>query len=325
MDRNGILRFLRALSATNVAARGPWITASCPLAPFTHQSGKDAHPSFAIEVKDDAESRYNCFSCGGGDLMSLVFALKHHGASLPRYDLKTATEIAVADGEHPLHFNVKEWGQPAKALEEYVVFPERWLETFMPALQSPRASRYLSKRGLSQEIVQALDLRYDTELNAVCFPIRDFDKRLCGLRGRRIAPADDEPRYHMYGNHKGQRNTLVWYGESWIDFDQPLVLVESVFDLASVYRVYRNVAAPLSVSFSEPRAKRLKQATEIITLFDSDKAGDKARERISKYLPRTRCRHVHLPEGVKDPGELNVDDIRTLLQGLVKLPRGEAA
>lgn len=324
MNRNGIRRFLRALDAKHVRDNGRWITASCVLAPWTHQSGKDDHPSFAIEVRDDAESKYNCFSCGGGDLMSLVFKLKHFGAAPPKYDLKVATEIAVADGEHPIHFNVKEWGEQA-ALEEYVVFPEMWLATFMPAAQSPRATKYLRKRGLSEELVQALDIRYDTEKDAVCFPIRDFEGQLCGLRGRRLNPSDDVPRYHMYGNHKGQRNTLVWYGESWVDFDQPLVLVESVFDLASVYRVYRNVAAPLSVSFSEPRAKRLKGATSILTLFDSDKAGDKARERIAKYLPKTRCRHVYLPEGVKDPGELGVEEIRELLQGLVKLPRGEAA
>lgn len=318
MNKSGILKFLKALSATNVNSSGKWVQASCPLAPWTHQSGKDSHPSFAIEIADTSESKCNCFTCGGGDLTWLVLQLKHYGAKPPRYDLKTATEVAMADGEHPVSFNVKEWGTPVE-VEEYVTLPELWLATFMPAMKSPRARKYLHKRGLDQDVIEALDLRYDTDKDTICFPIRDFDGVLCGLRGRRLAPTDDQPRYHLYGDHEGRRNTQVWYGEAWLDFDQPLVIAESVFDAASVFRVYRNVCAPMSVSFSEARTKRLKGATEIITLFDNDKAGTKARQRMDKYLPKTPMRHLYLPEGVKDPGECTVEELIELLRGNVRI------
>lgn len=319
MNKADVLRFLKALNATQVTHRSGWVQASCPLAPFTHQSGTDAHPSFAIEVADDRESIYNCFSCGGGDLIGLVHLLAHHGAKAPRYDLKTAMELAVADGDRPIAFAVKEWGEEAEA-EPYVTFPELWLATFMSALQSPRAMKYLYKRRLSDELIERLDLRYDTSLDTVCFPIRDFHGTLCGLRGRRIAPSGEQPRYHMYGNHDKQRNNSVWYGEAWLDFDQPLLIVESVFDLASVLPLYDNVCAPLSVSFSEAKAKRLKQAVEIVTLFDADKGGDKARSRIGAYLPAARLTHVIPPDGT-DPGDLTEIELRGLLTGWLKLKK----
>jgi Toprim-like len=323
MEQAAVIHFLRALGARSITPGSRWVQASCPLAPWTHQSGKDAHPSFAVQVVDDKESAYNCFSCGGGDLISLVHRLHDYGAGPPKYDLKTAMDLAVADGERPLKFKVKEWGEPAES-EPYITFPEPWLATFTHAVDSPRAMKYLTrKRRLPVSVIRALDIRYDTERDTVCFPIRDFDGVLCGLRGRYIAPTDDQPRYHMYANAKGLRNNMVWYGESWLEFDKPVVLCESVFDLASIYRVYSNVGAPLSASFREEKARRLKQAIEIVTMFDADKAGDKARQRVDKYFRSARVEHLYLPEGT-DPGEATTALLREVIGNRLKLKREDA-
>jgi len=319
MNKAGVIQYLKALGAANVSQHGSWVQASCPLAPWEHSSGRDTHPSFAIEIKDNDPSRYNCFTCGGGDLTSLLFKLQHHGAATPRYDLKSATAIAVADGEHPIRFAVKEWGEDAEAALPYYTLPEVWLDTFIPATRAPRAVKYLRSRGLSTSLATRLDLRFDTDKDAICFPIRDFDGVLCAMRARRIAPRDDQPRYHVYGDADGNRNTLVWYGEPWVDFDQPIVMVESVFDLASVYRVYRNVCSPMTSGFSEQRVKRMSRATEIVTLFDADKAGDKARHKVSRYLPNTKCSHLHLEDGM-DPGDYAPQDLIDLLEPLIRLP-----
>lgn len=318
MDKDTAIRFLRALNAKSIQVGSKWVTASCVLAPWTHQSGKDAHPSFAIQLDPNNESHYNCFSCGGGDLITLVHRMVSYGATSPQYDLKTAMALAVEDGDRPVSFHVKEWGERVES-EPYVTYPELWLSSFMPAIQSPRATKYLHKRGLSDSVITALDLRYDTEKNAVCFPIRDFDGVLCGLRARRLSPTEEQPRYHIYKTGTGQHNRLVWYGEHWLDFDKPVVMCESVFDVASVFRVYENVCAPMTAGFTEDRAKRMRQAVEIVTLFDEDKAGDGARRRINKFLPATPVTHVHPPEGKKDAGEMTTAELRELLSSLVKL------
>lgn len=321
MDAATIKRFLRAVNARNVTVSGSWVQAACPLAPWQHKSGRDSHPSFAVKVEPEAESPYNCFSCGGGpDLLTLVQALAAHGATAPRYDLKTAVALAVEDGDRPIRFTVKEWGAEADA-EEYVTLPEPWLATFMPAAQSPRAMRYLKSRDVPDSVITFLDLRYDTEKDAVCFPIRDAEGVLCALRGRRLRPKGDAPKYHVYGDAKGRRNTAVWYGEAWLDFDKPVLMVESVFDVASALRVYRNVCAPMTAGFSERRAARLKQAIEVVTVFDADPAGDKARARASQRLPGARVTHLYPPAGHKDVGDMSVADLRELLSGKLRLTK----
>jgi hypothetical protein len=249
------------------------------------------------------------------------------GNPLPLYEagilIETAMALAVADGDRPVSFNVKEWGAPAEA-EPYVTYPELWLATFHHAIASPRAATYLRHRGLSDSVITALDLRYDTERDAVCFPVRDFAGDLCGLRARRIAPTDDQPRYHIYKTGTGQHNRLVWYGESWLNFDKPVVMCESVFDAASVFRVYENVCAPMTAGFTEDRAKRMRQAVEIVTLFDSDKAGDGARKRVNKFLSAAQVTHVFPPEGKKDAGEMTVTELRELLSSLLKLKQEQS-
>ena len=323
MDKPEIKAFLQALSARSVEVHTQWVQASCPLAPWTHSSGRDAHPSFAIKIEPAKESTYNCFSCGGGDLMDLVQKLARHGAELPRYDLKTAVELASADGDRPLAFRVKDWGATVEDAEPYVTFPEPWLDSFVSALAVPRALKYLKGRRVYESVISALDLRYDHERDAVCFPVRDFDGQLCGLRGRHLRPGEGPP-YHMYGDADGHRNNQVWLGEAWIDFDKPLVMCESVFDLAAIYPHYHNVCAPLTVSFKRRKARRMRQAVDIITVFDADKGGDKGRERISRYLGRANITHVMLPEGT-DPGALPSTELREYLSPFVKLRRRHAA
>ena len=73
-----------------------------------------------------------------------------------------------------------------------------------------------------------LDLRYDPIERRVCFPIRDFTGALVGLHGRAI-DKDTTLKYRMYTVYK-QKNPMIWYGEHWVDFDKPVLLVESVFD-----------------------------------------------------------------------------------------------
>ena len=61
-----------------------WAQITCPLAPWTHASGKDSHPSFGIKIKDGGVSKAHCFSCMfTGTLQDLVIDLKSYGADLP--------------------------------------------------------------------------------------------------------------------------------------------------------------------------------------------------------------------------------------------------
>ncbi len=84
-----IFQFLRLLGAKRIildAQRG-WVRSSCPLAPWTHGSGEDSHPSFGIKIPATyADVPYfTCFTCArSGPLPALLSAYMHFsGERLP--------------------------------------------------------------------------------------------------------------------------------------------------------------------------------------------------------------------------------------------------
>ena len=112
-----------------------------------------------------------------------------------------------------------------------------------------------------------------------------------------------------------RNNPLVWLGESWVDTEKPIVVVEGPMDLASVYRVYRNVVSPLFATPSQAKILRMADALQWITLLDRGKGGDAGREKIAKALHRDHTiTHLEPPTGRKDPGECSVGELQSLLK-----------
>ena len=165
------------------------------------------------------------------------------------------------------------------------------------------AKKYLAERAVTPASAEQLDLRADTDQRRICFPVRDFKRRLVGLHGRAV-DAHTEPRYRMY-LQAGKNNPIVWLGEDWVDLNQPIVVVEGPFDLASVKRVYDNVVSPLFVNPSFAKMKRMTDALEWVTLYDRGAGGDAGRDKVSKLLGHDHViTHLHPPKGRKDPGEM---------------------
>lgn len=325
MDKASVKQFALHLG-TKVESVSPqgWAQMRCPLAPWTHDSGKDSAPSAAIKIEPNGTSRFYCFACEGGDLLWLLQRLRELGAQRPKYRIKEALELVNAEGEADLKLAVGEYDQTEHVHDDGnndALFPESWLKSFKRAVNVPDAMEYLQSRGVSLHSADEMDLRYDVSMRTVCFPIRDFYGRLCGLRGRRIQPTGAQPPYHIYKNPEGHYNRRVWLGEHHLDWDRPLLMVESVFDYAAVLPIYNNVAAPLTVGMSSEKVKRMGSAVEIVTLFDVGKGGTKARELIGKYLPGHVITHL-IPGGphrsdpdqpAKDPGEMRFQNIVELL------------
>ena len=152
---------------------------------------------------------------------------------------------------------------------------------------------------------------------AVCFPVRNWVGQLVGMRGRFIRPRDGQ-RYHDYG-YRGHRNKLPWYGEQTVSLDRTVLMVESVFDYASAARVYRNVLAPLTVGLSYDKCRRVRNALEIVTLFDNGAGGDKGRSKISKRCTEAIITHLTPPATADDPGDMTKKQLRKVLKGYIAL------
>lgn len=281
MNHQQIEQAAELLGAENVKAPngGGWVHFNCPFW-WDHESAVDSRPSFGFLICDEGvESPAHCWACNfSGSLANVIQALKFKKVEL---DYKALMALATAEWEGGSLPTLPDAHEGPTKLH---VFPESWLATFPPVGQSGQALAYLATRkgGPVPPQVQAmLDLRWDGFRSRVCFPIRGADHKLYGFHGR-ATKSTEELKYYAYG-YQGRRNPQVWLGEDTVDWDKPVVIAESVFDLARVKQVYRNVISPLKAGLNDHMLERIKPAFEIVTLFDPDKAGTIARQKVTKW------------------------------------------
>lgn len=315
MDAPTIVAFLTHLNAKHIQVRDPWVQCSCPLSPWTHDGGQDSSPSFAIRIEAQGESYFNCFVCQNGKLGDLVVSLQHYKAQTLGYDLGAAWSLVVVENSRALQLHIKEWGSRPPTRIDFPI-PEWWLDEFQKVWPVPVAREYLQSRQVTEAVATILDIRWDRSAGTVCFPVRNRNGDLVSLRGRRIAPRPGQPPYHVYAFQK-QQSGQAWLGEQSVDYSRPVLMVESVFDMTSVLRVYDNVMAPLSVGINAARMARVARASEVVTLFDRGAGGDKARAIVSRYLPTAFVVHRIPPE--KDPGDCTIEQLRDTLQNVLPL------
>ena len=323
MDQKQAFRFLKAISeASSLTTRADWVICKCPMAPWLHKNGTDNSPSFGVKI-EPGQSYVNCFSCGTKGtpsdlLLELNYRLQKDPKHKPKYDLETAMAVVTETiDELPSFAGMTSYDEDLFANpKELIEYPDWWLDTFPLAMTNKKAMKYLESRGVTEALASALDLRVDTSEQRLCFPVRDFDGILRGFHGRDMTGKSDL-RYKMYPFAK-QTNPSIWLGESWVDFDKPIIVVEGPFDMASVQRVYRNVVTPLFANPNKAKLLRMGGAMEWVTFLDSGKAGDQGRDRIHKTLSDKHTVVDVIPP-VKDPGEMTEEALRELLDPLMDL------
>jgi hypothetical protein len=318
-----IVEFLNAVGVSNANKhkRTGWVVSRCPLGPWKHEGGVSSPEVFGIKCESH-DPHANCFACGwhgtAGDLVQQLKGLQKMNP-LGNLHLKQAQALVLeAENELELDLDFPGIEELLQQKNELHVFPEWWLDGFPPATDVQIAVDYLVKRSVSWTTADELDLRWDPIELRVCFPVRDFKQRLVGLHGRAIQ-ADTNPRYRMYLQMK-KNNPICWLGESWVDLNKPIVVVEGPFDLVSVRRVYKNVVSPLFANPSFAKLKRMSDCLEWITCFDRGAGGDSGRERVTKALGHDHVvTHLHPPKGRKDPGDCSREEILQLLSNFVQL------
>lgn len=305
MDKDAIKQMALILDASLSTSTKKWWGITCPLAEWNHQHGTDSHPSFRVEINPDGRSKLRCFSCGwGGSLYDLAFELKFHKASV---DLQALAAIADQEQESS-GFKL---GDDEEEHDPTIItpYPDYWMDSFVTVFNSGQALHYLEGREggpVPKHISAQLDLRWDHTQKRICFPYRLKSGVSVGLHGRCIYQS--EMPYFAYP-FKGKTNPQCLIGEQWIDFNKPVVVAESVFDMARALEVYDNVVTPRTANIVPLQMDRLLEAGKIITLFDADKAGYTARARLEKYVqeksPYTSVSHIHLEDGM-DAGKTPV-------------------
>lgn len=322
MNQAGIEEFMVALGEAKGKVENGWVQCSCPVAFARHKHGHDSNPSFGINVVDDGKSGYNCFACGlkGRDLGDLLVELAHY-AKLHEYKgFDLAKARAIVDQEDDIGYMPHEW-EDDSGTKVFEPWPEWYLDAFKPAWSDSGCRKYLLSRGVVQTTAKLLDLRYSEKRDMVCFPIRNRDGFLSGLRGRSLSGK----KYHDFVWNGVNNTSVTLYGESWLDPLKPVVVVEGPFDLAAVRPHYKNVSAIFMASINKRKMATLQCAVSMLAMTDDDMAGEQVFWHMRDVNPSTQ--RIELPklfntkgEQVKnDPGQMTVQQIRDALSPYVKL------
>lgn len=307
------MEFAAALGTgiTNPDGRG-YMNIQCPFAKWKHQGGTDSKPSFGIMPSSSSHSKGHCFACkSGGTLRDVVAELQMLGYEAADWQ-RVMQLLEAEDDDVPFpDFDDDEDGPK----HPFHLYPEDWLMTFKPALQSPTACNYLQSRGFTHQQIEDWDIRWDGTRKRVCWPIRDDFGRLVGMQGRAIEKGV-EPRYLQY-RHLEQLNPFHMLGEHRIDPDRPVVLVEGPPDAMAVSAVYRNVLSLNGTSLTEERLERLEKYFEFVTMFDPDAAGKHALKTLKSWGYGKKVVYEAQFEDSRDPAELSAVEIVELLSEFI--------
>ena len=302
------------------------------LCPF-HQ---DRNPSFSVTRQT---GRYKCWSCGeAGDIFTWVMKrqnvdfvealrilAKEAGVTLTNKGETTPPSVRQAQEEamdEALSFFKDHLAKHSIATE----YCERrgldkqtlatWEMGYAPEGGSALAV-FLKKKGFQLAECKNLFLvdedshggYYDKFRGRLIFPIRDEKGALVAFGGRLLG--DGVPKYINSSDTPLYRKSKVLYGMNrarrHFGKEKRAVLVEGYLDVIACHRAGVETAlASLGTSLSEDHAKLLKRwVDEVVVLYDSDSAGQKAADRAVGILTAEglRVRVALMPPG-EDPDTL---------------------
>ena len=333
MNMQEIAEFLRILGAKNIQqdeARG-WVRASCPLAPWQHEGGRDRKPSFGIKMPEQEGEApyYHCFTCqSNGPLPKLVTSLMHlsgnrmaeasnYLSQFPLFkggddgeDRHGRRRIVLRDRFVDTRFTERETRRNEPVPPEVLAqFPPLYEKSDMNAHRD--ALLWLGKeRGITVDAMRKYQVRlYVSPLDevGVLFPIIDRDGvTVLDMWARLIdskqffrvtsslsrSPIDYKAPNLLFGNHLFEPG-------------KPIVLVEGAIDALKLESIGVHRAMASMGALSTEQAESL-PASVVFLGYDSDAAGREFANRARKKLGNVPS--VHLLDwgvaGCKDAGEL---------------------
>lgn len=197
---------------------------------------------------------------------------------------------------------------------------------------------YLMNRKFSVEVVQKYEIGFWNRLgtfmhNRIVCPLRDHDNRLVGFSGRTIYPESEWDKYSIKAKWIHGRYYDRWPKQDELKigsilynlnnvkknieiFNKQVVLVEGIFDgLKLEMAGVSNWIANLGGKFTPAKRSLLIKygINEIISFYDADTGGEDANEHLRKIVGDLLNIKVVKPPPNKDPGDLNSEEIREIL------------
>lgn len=233
---------------------------------------------------------YHCFGACGRNY-DIIDAFMHNGCTYIEalQKLFELADIHYAFGEHHVktHRNYR--------------YPQEVIST-----NKEKVYNYLSKRGISKDTVDYLDIRQDENGNCV-FNYYDDNDVLMMVKYR--------PSHKVKKNEvknwcqKGADTTPLLFNMNRINIDSPLIITCGELDCAASIEcgLLNTVSIPLgdgNMHWIERNFDWLEQFTQIIICSDNDESGNKFKKEVVPRLGRWRCKTVQVPEDCKDVNEV---------------------
>lgn len=237
------------------------------------------------------------------DRKKLMLKANRMAATFFRETLKRAS------GDHPIKAYVQKRKLSPETLEEFQIgfAPTEW----------EALGQHLHKQGVSVDLAEEAKLirprkegngHYDVFRDRLMFPILSPSQEVLAFGGR--IHDQGEPKYLNSPETPVFNKSKVLYGLAhtarYIRADDCVIVVEGYMDLVSLFQAgLKNVAATMGTALTPEHAKLIKRiTTNVVVLFDSDEAGQRAAER---SLPLLLAAGLY-PKGLilseaKDPDE----------------------
>ena len=201
MDSAQVVQFMLSLGVDDdsiiIDEDRRWVRCSCPLAPWTHASGKDSSPSFGITIRDEddeTQSVAHCYTCGRYSVDREYWKIEDvlHKFWLVSGEYPKAAAHIYASGKKSAEFdsiNIPDrevvWETPDcypyHVLKKYPKLKHRKIHD----LEALSIVDYLCfHRGLSEEILDFYNVRFNSERGTMVFPLTGIDKKVYAIRER---------------------------------------------------------------------------------------------------------------------------------------------
>jgi 5S rRNA maturation endonuclease (ribonuclease M5) len=304
---------LKSVGVTVAGSTGSDLIAYCPF-----HNNRDT-PAFNISLSAPHLWRCHNGKCAKqGNIVSLLTGKGYSRSEAEQMLLHGSVEIddllAVVEELFAEESNgPNEWGD---------VDPQRFRDS--DEANGWPARDYMLNRGISQEAIDFFGIGYSKKKNMAVVPVYNEYSELVGIIGREI----ESKRYqYSTGLSRGQ---LVWNINNAREYDS-IILCEGSLDAVYVWQAgWKNVGAVLGSAISPNQWALLrKYFSEIICFFDNDDAGNALRDTVIDSVSDLSVSFVQYPDNVvtytdrdgneqgrpvKDPGELTVEEISSMLE-----------
>jgi DNA primase len=304
---DGYSVLVNIIGAQNISPSGEELIHSCPL-PFGNHRNGDTNPSASLNT---STLLFNCFTCGGGDVVWLV-----------------SNVLGISRGDAYALLRGESDGTRLVPTEEFVdrlkgVFSKEQVKSEDVPVYSDtiiqrwvQACDYLTERGVSEQV--QLDMRTGVDRNRIEIaktPAGEqsvrvdrvvlphfMEGKLIGWVARKIQNVEGVPKYR---NSKGfPRGTWLYNMDNARQYDEVYVVESPMSVLVMKSRGINNVVATFGAKVEAKQIQLLRQFSGVTVYMDGDEAGRKStRNLVNELSSYVKMRVISTPDG-HDPATL---------------------